>query len=79
MSQAFEVNPALQSLLNDKVVALDWQADGSIVERDFLSGFRSSEGIIGRPAGVTQGPDGAIFITDDYAGVIYRVVAVAAP
>jgi glucose/arabinose dehydrogenase len=50
-----------------KVVALDWQADGSIVERDFLSGFRSSEGIIGRPAGVTQGPDGAIYITDDYA------------
>jgi len=62
-----------------KVVALDWQADGSIVERDFLSGFRSSEGIIGRPAGVTQGPDGAIYITDDYAGVIYRVVVVAAP
>ena len=62
-----------------KVVALDWQADGSIVERDFLSGFRSSEGIIGRPAGVTEGPDGAIFITDDYAGVIYRVVVVAAP
>ena len=62
-----------------KVVALDWQADGSIVERDFLSGFRSSEGILGRPAGVTQGPDGAIFITDDYAGVIYRVVTVATP
>ena len=51
----------------------------SIVERDFLTGFRNSEGILGRPAGVTQGPDGAIFITDDYAGVIYRVVAVAAP
>ena len=62
-----------------KVVALDWQADGSIVERDFLTGFRNSEGILGRPAGVTQGPDGAIFITDDYAGVIYRVAAVAAP
>lgn len=62
-----------------KVVALDWQADGKIVERDFLTGFRNSEGILGRPAGVTQGPDGAIFITDDYAGVIYRVVAVAAP
>lgn len=57
-----------------KVVALDWQADGSIVERDFLSGFLGEDGVLGRPAGITQGPDGAIFITDDYAGVIYRVV-----
>jgi glucose/arabinose dehydrogenase len=62
-----------------KVVALDWQADGSITERDFLTGFRNEDGIIGRPAGVTQGPDGSIFITDDYAGVVYRVVPVAAP
>ena len=57
-----------------KVVALDWQADGRIVERDFLSGFLDASGIIGRPAGITQGPDGAVFLTDDYAGVIYRIV-----
>ena len=57
-----------------KVVALDWQPDGRIVERDFLQGFLSDDGILGRPAGIAQGPDGAIFITDDYAGVIYRVV-----
>jgi glucose/arabinose dehydrogenase len=57
-----------------KVVALDWQPDGSIVERDFLTGFLDDAGVLGRPAGIAQGPDGAIFITDDYAGVIYRVV-----
>lgn len=57
-----------------KVVALDWRPDGTIVERDFLTGFLGPDGIIGRPAGVTQGPDGAIFVTDDYAGVVYRVV-----
>ena len=56
-----------------KVVALDWQPDGRIVERDFVTGFLSADGVIGRPAGVTQGPDGDIFITDDYAGVVYRV------
>jgi glucose/arabinose dehydrogenase len=60
-----------------KVVALDWSADGSITERDFLTGFLNPDGVIGRPAGITQGPDGAIFITDDYAGVVYRVVAEA--
>jgi glucose/arabinose dehydrogenase len=58
-----------------KVVALDWAADGSISERDFLTGFLNEEGVLGRPAGVTQGSDGAIYITDDYAGVVYRVVA----
>jgi glucose/arabinose dehydrogenase len=56
-----------------KVVALDWQPDGRIVERDFVTGFLGPDGIIGRPAGVTQGPGGDIFITDDYAGVVYRV------
>jgi glucose/arabinose dehydrogenase len=62
-----------------KVVALDWQPDGRIVERDFITGFKNEDGILGRPAGITQGPDGAIFITDDYAGVVYRVVPAGAP
>ena len=29
--------------------------------------------LIGRPAGVYEGPDGAIYVSDDYGGVIYRV------
>jgi len=62
-----------------KVVALDWQADGRIVERDFLTGFLGKDDLLGRPAGIAQGPDGAIFIADDYAGVIYRVVPASAP
>jgi glucose/arabinose dehydrogenase len=62
-----------------KVVALDWQPDGRIVERDFLTGFLGDAGVLGRPAGIAQGPDGAIFITDDYAGVIYRVVPASGP
>jgi len=58
-----------------KVVALDWTTDGRIVERDFMTGFRGPDGILGRPAGITQGPAGEIFVTDDYAGVVYRIVA----
>ena len=58
-----------------KVVALDWLPDGRVVERDFLTGFLGNAGVLGRPAGITQGPDGAIFVTDDYAGMVYRVVA----
>jgi glucose/arabinose dehydrogenase len=55
-----------------KVVSLHWTADG-IEERDFLSGFNQDGDISGRPVDVAQGPDGAIYVSDDYAGAIYRV------
>jgi glucose/arabinose dehydrogenase len=57
-----------------KVVALQWQDDGTIIERDFLTGFLGPDGVIGRPAGISEGSDGAIYVSDDYAGVIYRIV-----
>jgi len=56
-----------------KVVSLHWREDGSIEERDFLAGFLGDSGVIGRPAGVAEGPDGAVYVADDYAGAIYRV------
>jgi mono/diheme cytochrome c family protein len=55
-----------------KVVSLHW-GDKGIEERDFLSGFNLNGEISGRPVDVAQGPDGAIYISDDYAGAIYRV------
>lgn len=55
-----------------KVVSLHWTADG-IEERDFLTGFNRDGEISGRPVDVTQGPDGAIYVSDDYAGAIYRI------
>ena len=69
-----------------KVVALHWRDDGSIDEQDFLTGFERRGDVIGRPVDVATGPDGAIYVSDDYAGAIYRVAygeqaraAVAAP
>jgi glucose/arabinose dehydrogenase len=56
-----------------KVVSLHWDARGQISERDFLTGFEVGEDVIGRPADVLEGPDGSIFVSDDYAGAIYRV------
>lgn len=56
-----------------KVVSLHFGADGSIEERAFLDGFRGAAGLIGRPVDVAEGPDGSVFVSDDYAGVIYRV------
>ena len=56
-----------------KVVSLHWGANGAIEERDFLSGFEVDEDVIGRPVDVAEGPDGAFYVSDDYAGTIYRV------
>jgi mono/diheme cytochrome c family protein len=58
-----------------KVVSLHWKPDGRIEERDFLVGFEQDGDVIGRPVDVAEGPDGAIYVSDDYAGAVYRVSA----
>ena len=57
-----------------KVVALHWNADGSISSRDFLTGFLIDEGVIGRPAELAEAADGTIYVSDDYANAVYRIV-----
>lgn len=57
-----------------KVVSLHWLADGRIEERDFLWGFLDkNEDPGGRPVDVAEGPDGAIYVSSDYGGAIYRI------
>ncbi len=57
-----------------RVVLLEWdQATGAIQESDFVRGFELEEDVIGRPVDVAAGPDGALYISDDYAGAVYRV------
>ena len=56
-----------------KVVSLHWDSDGNITERDFLTGFEREEDVIGRPADVVEGPDGSIYVSDDYSGTIFRI------
>ncbi len=56
-----------------KVVSLHWDEQDRIEERDFLTGFQQGDDVIGRPVDVQQGPDGAFYVSDDYAGAIYRV------
>ncbi len=58
-----------------KVVSLHWDEEGRITERDFLTGFEVDEDVIGRPVDVAEGPDGSIYVSDDYAGAIYRIRA----
>ena len=62
-----------------EVVSLHWMGDGSIEERPFLTGFLEDDEVIGRPVDVAEDLDGVIYVSDDYAGAIYRVVAGTAP
>jgi glucose/arabinose dehydrogenase len=57
-----------------KVVLLQWDDSGRIAESDFLNGFEANGNIIGRPVDVAEAADGSIFVSDDYAGAIYRIV-----
>lgn len=56
-----------------KVVSLHWDDSGRITARDFLTGFLNDEEVIGRPVDVAQGPDGSIYISDDFGGVVFKV------
>jgi len=56
-----------------KVVSLHWDAEGRISQKDFLTGFQVEDDVIGRPVDVAEGPDGAIYVSDDYAAAIYRI------
>lgn len=39
----------------------------------FIEGWLSAGSVYGRPVDVLQMPDGALLVSDDYAGVIYRI------
>ena len=62
-----------------KVVSLHWgqqpDTEDSIEERDFLWGFLENERVFGRPAEVAEDGEGNIYISDDYAHVVYKVSA----
>ena len=61
------------SLDGYKVLALHWDNQGNIQSSDFLTGFLTRDGIIGRPVDINQDKLGRIYISDDLAGRIYRV------
>ncbi len=56
-----------------KVVALLFAADGSIREEDFATGFEINEEVYGRPVDVAVGADGALYVSDDFTGAVYRI------
>ena len=59
-----------------KIVRYKLDTEGAYLsEEDFITGWLQSDGsVLGRPADILVQPGGVMFISDDKAGVIYRVV-----
>ncbi len=65
-----------------KVVRINMGADGEPQggTQDFITGWltpgETEKGVwMGRPVGIVFGPDGAMYVSDDSAGLIYRVTS----
>jgi glucose/arabinose dehydrogenase len=58
-----------------KVVFIPLDATGDVAgpAQDFATGWLHDGEASGRPVGVTVGPDGALYISDDKAGLVYRI------
>ncbi|HEX7112173.1 MAG TPA: PQQ-dependent sugar dehydrogenase, partial [Mizugakiibacter sp.] len=57
-----------------RVVAVHVDAQGRVHgEETFLDGFLDHGRTRGRPADVKVAPDGALLVSDDYGGAIYRI------
>jgi glucose/arabinose dehydrogenase len=58
-----------------KVVHYRLDAAGNFVDvEDFITGWLTPAGALGRPVDILIKDDGVIFISDDHAAVVYRVV-----
>ena len=56
-----------------KVLALQWGDDDRITASDFITGFLSAEGIIGRPTAFAEDRHGNVYLSDDGGGRIYKI------
>jgi glucose/arabinose dehydrogenase len=56
-----------------KVVHLKVNENTVTSSEDFITGFLASGGAIGRPVDLVFGSDGALYLSDDKAGVIYKI------
>jgi glucose/arabinose dehydrogenase len=58
-----------------EVAFFPWRNGGLGTQQTLLSGFQDAAGRRwGRPVMAVQGPDEAVYVTDDYAGAVYRMV-----
>lgn len=58
-----------------KIVRFVVNKDGKVLKtEDFITGWFQDGKTLGRPVDLKFGPDGALYISDDSAGIIYRII-----
>lgn len=57
-------------------IPLDSQGHVAGAPQDFATGWLHNGTASGRPVGLAVGPDGALYVSDDAAGLIYRIYSV---
>lgn len=57
-----------------KLVRVRFKQDKPYQVSDFATGWLDGRGAWGRPVDVVVGPDGALYVSDDRSGMIYRIV-----
>jgi glucose/arabinose dehydrogenase len=68
------VRVPMRRIKRPEVRAGYWKVEATGEYEDFLTGFVTPEGNVwGRPVGVTVAKDGALLVTDDGGGVVWRV------
>ena len=58
-----------------KVIRLEMDNGRPVRSADFVTGFLQGDAVSGRPVGLVTGADGALYVSDDNRGFIYRVFA----
>jgi glucose/arabinose dehydrogenase len=57
-----------------KVLRIHFDGEQPVGAMDFATGWQADDGSRwGRPAGVTVAPDGSLIVSDDQAGLLYRI------
>lgn len=63
------------SKIGYSVVRLVMKDGRPVASEDFVTGWLDDGAVTGRPAGLVTGSDGALYISDDNKGFVYRVAA----
>ena len=72
---AIHGSSARSSKIGYSVVRVVMKNGRPVSSEDFATGWLNNGVVTGRPAGVVTGADGALYISDDNKGFIYRVTA----
>ena len=56
-----------------RLVTVTLRNNRAVIYKEFASGWKQGEKVWGRPADVLVLPDGSMLVSDDHAGVIYRI------